>query len=808
MKKMYILTYDHGGQILWGDRIEERLHKVEAWLEKYPKFKTGLDYEAFTFDELEKNNPELLQYIKQLISKYRDRFSLGSTTYGQPLSMFITEEFNVRQLTQAIKSNKKHFGFTPPVYAVSEFAFHNQMPQLLTKCGYKSVLFRTHVMNYGYQKSFDSAYGIWQGSDGTEIAAIPTYKDAGEGYTNCTIDNWILTRWPGESQYSPMDFEKMYEKYEPLLASRYDDISNGKEELVSLVQNKANYEFVLLEELPKIYGSETPERLDIGVNDFHGRMPWGYCGNEIFNAVRKAEIKYLLAERVSAIALPDSNETENKLETALQYALASQHHDVTICGLLDEARAYTGKSIKASEQIICKSLNALSEKYGFENSDSLVCFNPNSFSVSQWISDDASALKLNGDSLPSDEINGEKCHYVTLPPFSVIVLEKSDLGDEKSGKIFMDGDTVHTPYYEIALSEKGIKTITLFGNRIIDNGDGLLFAGAIDDVDEYSNGKWQVTINRHTARLEYIGTVGSIECTFTILLNEFSPLLDCRAEFNIHGEKIGRTGITKGIHTDYVVNGSVHENKLRLIMKLCLDKNRKMYRDLPFEIAEWENILPKPENFWYEGSKVLVDTKVSQDECFENPCYLQGVYWLALRDENNGVAVMNRGCMGSTVLGNTLSVPLIYANDYMCGTRMLNGKFANELGLMFFDSSTSNIDIHKTALQYNFSPLAVNSKADKNKTIGKISGSELILETTLDSSDDVILTAFYRNDGKNYARYCNYSDKTAKLVFKPKDGCQMAETDNFGNVLCDISGNVVEFMPREIKTMRDSMRNS
>ena len=51
-KPMYLLTYDHGGYILWGDRIEARLDLVMGWLEKYPKLKIGLDYEAFTFDEM------------------------------------------------------------------------------------------------------------------------------------------------------------------------------------------------------------------------------------------------------------------------------------------------------------------------------------------------------------------------------------------------------------------------------------------------------------------------------------------------------------------------------------------------------------------------------------------------------------------------------------------------------------------------------------------------------------------------------------------------------------------------------------
>ena len=50
---MYMLTYDHGGLILWGtDHFEERLDNAIEWLDKYPGFKIGLDNEAYVYDYL------------------------------------------------------------------------------------------------------------------------------------------------------------------------------------------------------------------------------------------------------------------------------------------------------------------------------------------------------------------------------------------------------------------------------------------------------------------------------------------------------------------------------------------------------------------------------------------------------------------------------------------------------------------------------------------------------------------------------------------------------------------------------------
>jgi hypothetical protein len=40
---VYLLTYDHGGLILWGsEHFQERLRDAVSWLDKYPTFKIGL----------------------------------------------------------------------------------------------------------------------------------------------------------------------------------------------------------------------------------------------------------------------------------------------------------------------------------------------------------------------------------------------------------------------------------------------------------------------------------------------------------------------------------------------------------------------------------------------------------------------------------------------------------------------------------------------------------------------------------------------------------------------------------------------
>ena len=803
-KTMYILTYDHGGYVLWGDKVRDRLASAVEWLEKYPKFKIGLDFEAFTFDELERRDPDINRTIGELLKKYPGRFGLGSSTYGQPLSLFISEESNVRQLSYAIRSNLRHFGCTPTVYAISEFALNNQTPQLLRLCGYEAAIFRTHVMNYGYQKPFDAAWGLWVGKDGSGIPAVPTYPEQGVGYCNTTLDNWVLTRWPGDSEYSLEDFEKKFNKYEPLLASRYDDLTLRKEELVAHAEEKDNYRFVLLEELPGIFGRPN-EKLVTDDNDFHGRMPWGYCGNEIFNGCRAAETNAALAERANALSVMLGGKAlQEDLESAWKNALIAQHHDVTICGLLDEARRFIPDSLSASRAAKTASLESIGARFARPDTDGVLAFNTASFPVSQWIETDArgNSSAFDGEKALPCELCGDKLRiFVQLNALTAkrIALKKGGSAAPCPGFSYDAASGVlETPLWRFVLNEKGIVSFTdkKSGRLIADNGEGALFRGWTQEGDLASLGQWSVRISARSVSAVQNGRVGSIPFRFEMKISEGLNRIECASSFELHNDLVGRTGVSKGIHSPFTVNGFVHEEKLRFVINLCLDEDRRMFRDLPFSIAEWNGQIPVPEDFWYEGSKVLVDHEVPPEESGVNPTYLQGIYWLSLRDKNGGLAVFNRGCMGSAVEGNRLSLPLIYSNEYMCGTRILDGEFTSEFALFPFCAETTEAGVHRSALSYEYPVLSHD--------IARGSGDleELRAADFSSDSEAVILTALYPEDGAVFARFCNYSNEEASAAFSPCAGRAEAEVDLLAREISPADGKSIVFRPWEIKTLR------
>ncbi|MBQ3045874.1 MAG: hypothetical protein IJD49_07990 [Clostridia bacterium] len=771
-KKLYILTYDHGGYVLWKDEVKPRLKEIYRWMEEYPKLKIGLDYESFTFDEFSKCDPEIVEMVADLLEKYPDRVGLGATTYGQPLSLTISEESNARQLIYAVRTNLKYFGKTPSVYAISEFALNNQTPQLIKKCGYEAAILRSHVMGYGYPRTFDSAWGRWIGKDKTEIPAVPTYDKQGRGFNCTTVDNWILSRWPRNRLYSLEDFEEMFSKYSPLLASRYDDLTQNIEPITAYTEAKENYEYVLLEDIPSLYG-EAIDELATTDNDFAVQMPWGYCGNEIFNGVRQAEVEAVQAEKLNALAVMlGAPSMQEELEEAWKYALAAQHHDVTICGLLDLSRRFIPESLRLSENVKKNSLDAIAKRFA---GNGFAAINMHSFGVDEWL-----------------EVDGKKIH-VKLPAFTAkTVCENTDTYNYSWSA---DEGELVTPCYRLKLNGSGIAYIddTKNNRRILDNGSGELFSAYIDEKNCVSSGVWSVEISSCGAVAVQSGKIGSVPYEFKMIFNGDSPRIDCKTRFEIHGEHIGRNDEKAGLQKSLTVNGHIHEGKLCFNMNLCLDKSRRMVRDLPYSISEWSGDLRVTEDYWYKEDYIIINEKASQEESFNSETFLNGIYWLSLRDENNGFAVMNRGCMGSSVKGNRLAIPLVYANDYLCGTKMLDGIYEDEFALLPFDSTLTDGDLHRKAVSYAYLPAVVKAQnGDMN---------DYTAATLNAQGGELVLTALYPENGGIMARFCNYSDEAAAAQFNSDYICVKCETDLLGNEISAVTGGELTFKPWEIKTV-------
>lgn len=735
---MYLLTYDHGGYILWGEHFKERLESAVEWLQKYPSFKIGLDNEAFAYDQYAKTQPGIIAYVREKLEEFSGRFAIGSSTYGQPLSVFINEESNVRQLTYAVRTNKKYFSQTPAVFAISEHGLHSQIPQLIRQAGYKGALMRTHFMMYGYNPTYRAAYGMWRGEDGTEIPTVPTYEGEGADFAITTMDNWVLTRWPDQTDQSLEDFAAAFREIRPLLASRYDDIVLRCEKLTAYVEErKDQYQWILLEEIPELFGK--PEALFAPcANEFVVRMPWGYCGNRIFNDCRRGERSVLLAERLNASAvLAGGASRQDKLEESWKNLLVTQHHDIQICGLLDDEKRFISRSLALSQEVAEESLAYLSRQFTTGEEVSVMVYNPLSYPVSQTVEYSISYPRGKGGEGFSVWFDGEEvpCEYeaadykegrisranlrftAQVPGLSARrykVLAQPGALSQRAELTALSGRTVSAQDYTLELDEGGIRSLKK-GEQVWFRRDrGALFAGVIDGKEETSRGFWNVVQNGTKVQAEYRGLVGTVGVLFRMAFTD--GRIDCRVRFSHHGEKIGAVETPATFQRND--NGFVHESKLRFVLPLDLDPEKTMgVRDLPFLVEE------------------TGDT------------YIQGNYWTACSDGSLGLACFNRGAMCMVREQDGISIPLEYANSYVWGSRALYGDYEHEFSLLPFAGDWREQDLHRRALAYEY-PLALAGVAPNQKGAWENEATFVSLE----GSENVLLSALYPEDGGVVAR--------------------------------------------------------
>ncbi len=793
---LYLLTYDHGGLVLWGDdHFVNHLRSAVEWLDRYPSFKIGLDNEAHTYDQLARTSPEVLQEIRRYLKKYAGRFGIGTCTYGQPLSVFINEESNIRQIGYALTADRKHFGCAPDVYLMSEHAMHSQIPQILKGFGFTGAIMRTHYMMYGYNPTFDAAIGFWVGLDGSRIPAIPTYKGQGAQFGRTTVDNWILTRYPGSNApKSPADFRKEFAHISPLLATRADDAGLRREELVREYEGKAGYKWMLLEEIFPAFPAPK-KQLKTLPNDFIVRMPWGYCGNEIWNESRRAEVAVLTAERLAAIAaLTGGSDYQAELEDAWKNLLVAQHHDIQICGLLPDARRFLTESKNVSSNVTKASLRHIASQFSGKDNLQVVVFNPVSWPRQEWFEVSVSLPRgyakqlkvMHGDTVIPSAVPAADLHsdgslrdiklalLADLPGLAVasyrlLPAQNTISSEDKNLLVDSKNLTITTPFWQVRFNPQGgissIKDKRTAKEFLKTEKRSAFFAARIEGKDVESKGLWSLERARGGASWALAresGLIGSIPYTLEMKFYAGSPRIDSQVRFSISGQRIGRLSD----NTRDSSSGFVHEHKLRFKMFPAVSENAVAVRDLPFAVS------PTPNR------------------------YVNGLYWTAISDGQTGLGVFNRGSMGAVWENDGgYSVPLAYAMYYIWGTRMLTGDFVYEIALYPFTGKWAQAGLHKKALEYNFPLVGLVAPPGNGKS------RHTICPLTI-SPADVIASAFFHKQDGLYVRMYEHRGRNSQVSLNYEMGrAQMTQVDFTGRKLSDTSGRL-NFQPWQIKTIR------
>jgi alpha-mannosidase len=790
---LYLVTYDHGGVILWGAaHFLDRLRDAISWLKRYPHFKIGLDNETYLYDYLAEHEPAALEELRGYLQRFPRRFGIGTCTYGQPLSCFINEESNIRQLQYGIETARRRLGRAPEIYLMSEHAMHSQLPQILRGLGFRAAIMRTHFMMYGYNPTFDVPYGWWIGLDGSRIPAVPTYPGEGAEFGATTYDNWVLTRCPGpECRGSLEEFRRRFAHIHPLIATRADDAGLRREDLVRMTEQRNDCRWMLLEDLPGIL-PEPAADMKTAPNDFVVRMPWGYCGNEIFDRTRQAEISVLTAERLAAIeSLAGGEAHEGDLETAWKNLLVAQHHDIQICGLLPDARRFTGASLAASARVAAASLRATAARMRGGTGGQIAVFNPSSWRRKEWIeaivtlpprfatglevrhggqlvpSALASALRGSSGSLQQTRL----LLLADLPALGVASYSISPaVGQESTPAAGLQTRQplhIETPLWLADLHpDGGIASLRSrqTGAPVLAPGKrSAFFAALVNGRPAESLGRWR--FHPRTEDLPFIeayeqGELAGLPYRCDLRLWAHSPRLDYRVRFEFNGEKIGRLSN----NPRDAVSPFIHEDKLRFKVYPAAAGALTGVRDLPFAIAE------------------------TPTRCID------GNYWTALAGSTGGLAFFNRGAMGAVrEEDGGFSLPLAYSMYYVWGTRILDGEYTWEFALWPFTTAWKEADLHRRALEYSFSP-AVLAGDPGDGSLGDL------LTPIEFSSDDVLATALYPKEGRVHLRMFEHRGAPARTRFACA-GCRWEEVDLAGRPLGEVH-EALDFHPWHIRTVR------
>ena len=292
-----------------------------------------------------------------------------------------------------------------------------------------------------------------------------------------------------------------------------------------------------------------------------------------------------------------------------------------------------------------------------------------------------------------------------------------------------------------------------------------LLAGRVNGKDCESQGKWVLhgaDRQRPGATAREYGFIGDIPYTLEIRFRPDTSRLDCRLSFHFEGEKIGR--LSDDPRDAW--SGFIHEDKLRFKLFPVMGADAVGVRDLPFAMSETTNR------------------------------YVEGIYWTAVADHQQGMAFFNRGTMGSVrEPDGGFSLPLAYAMNYIWGTRMLTGDFTYEFALFPFAGDWRQADLHRQALGYNYPVVFTTGQPG----VGRLGDTVQPLAFT---SEHILLSALYPDNGRVYARLFNCGGEGAETSISCLEGKAPLQTTDLLGHGEQPAPNPLSFHPWQFRTFR------
>lgn len=765
----YIANYEHVGKVCWGNETMRKLFATEAErLEKYPSAKYGWDNEAYTYDNLTEEDPALLQTMQEMLKKYPDRIQVGTVSYGQPLSYYINGESNVRQLVEGIRTDLEYFGVRPWVYIMSEHGMHAQIPQLIAQAGFRGAIMRTSFCMYGTNPEYPASCINWKGLDGkAAIPTIPTYPGeqchcAVNGYTHDrrtmefaffganTLDNKIIMDYPADAPWGDLtEFcERFGGRIKNLIAFRADD-PRQPEEFLARYDGCEAYPWVLDTQILEAAG-EPEMDVQSNVNDFHVRMPWGLCGNWIWEKCREHEARLYTLDLLDALSAVGGQKPHTAgLREAWKMLLVCQHHDVQIVGLEKDAKNLFSRGERAMEAVEAE----------LQGEARTWSFNPLPWKRADEDCQDAlSASVISGTTASQCEISGQ---------------------------------FLNTPFYKVTLSKFGGFSGFLdkrTGKEIfLPNRRSGILAGNIGGIPFVEEGSWTWTTGKNCMLLTDSGKIGNIPYTLQWTFYDSHPRVDCIVHVQMNNQYVGR----RCSDPNDAFAAFQHEEKLRLKFYPNLPDDAMGWRDQPFAAAQtnrqsiecnhWAAISDGNDGFALFNHGVQCAVRELDGALSAPVAFSMHYVWNHLKSQDlyQDAEIFKRQKGESA--------------EELVSEYFLDGTYRTKFAFLPFSGSWKQAALHRRALEFCYPCVALSEQCAKQ--IQK-------LQFHINLSDNLFLSSVYYAKDSLYLRLyeMNGENGTASVCLRGKE-VLLEPVDFFENATGDPSA-VRVLGPHQVRTFR------
>jgi hypothetical protein len=305
------------------------IHKMLDAADDFPGLKVSMELDAYLYEEVAKEDPACIERLKRYIRE--GKAGVDGGTYGQPFGQDYGWEPNIRHLTFGRRAIRETLGVDVRAFLVEEQWFHPQLPQLLRQAGFRYASLQNQ--NSGQVMPMNEPMIRWRGIDGTVIPAVPAnnlqvscvrqytdyseFEDRLKTYVRPLLFQWVEI-WPPGMDWgaSVAPFERAIRQVlqwggRPVTLQEYFEAEADRTDA------------------PEVY---IPLDASNYANNWYQGGGWGYDGDRIIQADKRAERALLSWETLSALdALRNGTTADEQLwEQEWKQLMVLQNHDYSV----------------------------------------------------------------------------------------------------------------------------------------------------------------------------------------------------------------------------------------------------------------------------------------------------------------------------------------------------------------------------------------------------------------------------------------------------------------------------------------------